>query len=99
MFEIYTEAQPILNIAGSTQYQISSAFDVLRKLGVVIKMPKKLGMTRTEPMKYQVIRLPPGQSHLSELKPTIGVVIPSVIYPDKIADAVTPGLNPTTYYK
>ena len=69
----------MLNIAGNTQYQISSAFDDLRKLGVLIKIPKKLGRTRTEPIKYQVMRLPAGQSHLSELKPTIGVVIPSVI--------------------
>jgi hypothetical protein len=69
----------MLNIAGNTQYQISSAFYDLRKLGVLIKIPKKLGITRTEPIKYHVMRLPAGQSHLSELKPTIGVVIPSVI--------------------
>jgi hypothetical protein len=55
------------------------SYSFLMKLGVLIKIPIKLGITKIEPAKYQKFLLPAGQATLSERKPTIGVVIPSVI--------------------
>lgn len=65
-------------MAGSTQYQMFLDDSVLRKPGVLKKMPRNEGITRTEPTKYQVFRWPNGQDSLSDNTPTMGVVIPSV---------------------
>jgi|OM-RGC.v1.031310320 hypothetical protein len=96
MWAIWTEAQPTLKIAGKVQYQIASFWSVSRKPGVEMKMPKKAGNTSTLPMKYQVLRLPGGQLNLSLSTPTIGVVIPSVIYPERRPAAAILGGNSTT---
>lgn len=88
-----------MKTAGKVQYQIVSFYWVLRKEGVVIKIPKKVGKTNSEPKKYQVFRLPAGHSNLSDITPTNGVVIPSVTYPESRPAAAILGLNPTTYRK
>lgn len=64
-----------------------------------MKMPAKLGKTKSVPMKYQVLRLPGGQESLSDPRPTIGVVIPSAICPERMAAPVAGALKFTTYCK
>lgn len=89
MCAIWTDAHPILKMAGNTQYQIFLAEILLSKNpGVLIKMPKKEGITSKEPIKYQLLRLPQGRVSLSESTPTIGVVMPSVTWPDSSAAPV-----------
>ena len=50
-----------------------------------MKIPRKLGKTIIVPAMYQGAREPILVLHLSLAKPTIGVVIPSAIYPDNMA--------------
>ena len=76
---------------------MSSDFVVVKKPGVLIKIPRKLGNTNKVPIKYQVFLFPAGQFILSEATPTMGVVIPSEICPERSADAVAEGLSSTTY--
>jgi hypothetical protein len=76
-------------MAGSTQYQMFFDVSVFRKPGVLTKMPRNEGITKTEPTKYQEFRWPNGQDNLSDNTPTMGVVIPSVTWPDSNARPVT----------
>lgn len=61
-------------------------------------MPRKLGRTMIVPMMYQGALDPILVLHLSLAKPTIGVVIPSAIYPESIAKPAFVGLSFTTSY-
>ena len=63
-----------------------------------MKMPRKLGRTIMVPAMYQGAREPILVLHLSLANPTIGVVIPSAIWPDSIAKPENVGLSPTTSY-
>ena len=56
-------------------------------------MPRKLGNTIIVPIMYQGAREPILVLHLSLAKPTIGVVIPSAIWPESIANPALVGLS------
>jgi hypothetical protein len=64
--------------------------------GGYIKIPRKLGSTMTVPAMYHGALLPILVLHLSLEKPTIGVVIPSAIYPESIAKPAFVAERPTT---
>lgn len=51
----------------------------------LLKVPKKVGRTNKVPKMYHGVRFPIGELNLSERYPTVGVAIPSAIYPDKAA--------------
>ena len=59
-------------------------------------MPKKLGSTIIVPMMYHGALDPILVLHLSLAKPTMGVVIPSAIYPESIANPAFVELSFTT---
>ena len=68
------------------------------KVGLV-KMPMKHGITAIVPRMYHGILGPHLVLNLSLITPTIGVVIPSMIYPERVAAAVTSGESSTTSFR
>lgn len=61
-----------------------------------MKIPRKQGNTIIVPIIYQGALLPILVLNLSLANPTIGVVIPSAIYPESIAKPAFVGVNLTT---
>jgi hypothetical protein len=61
-----------------------------------MKIPRKLGRTMIVPIIYHGALEPILVLHLSLAKPTIGVVIPSAIYPESIANPAFVELSLTT---
>jgi hypothetical protein len=68
------------------------------KVGLV-KIPMKHGITAIVPRMYHGILCPHLVLNLSLITPTIGVVIPSMIYPERVAAAVTSGESSTTSFR
>jgi hypothetical protein len=58
-----------------------------------MNIPRKLGSTIMVPAIYQGALDPILVLHLSLAKPTIGVVIPSAIYPESIANPAFVGVS------
>jgi hypothetical protein len=61
-----------------------------------VKMPIKQGITKIDPTIYHGILYPHLVLILSLRTPTSGVVIPSIIYPERVAPAVTSAESPMT---
>jgi hypothetical protein len=70
----------------------------MMKVGSV-KIPIKQGITNRVPTMYQGILEPHLVLILSLNTPTKGVVIPSHIYPERVAAAVTSGESPMTSFR
>ena len=103
MWEIWTQAQPILEKAGRIKYQAFLPFSenpayplVPLTNGGYEKIPIKQGMTTIVPKIYQGILWPHLVVILSLSNPTIGVMIPSAIWPEKRHYPVTLASSRTT---
>lgn len=66
--------------------------------GGSIKIPRKVGITRMVPKMYQGALFPILELVLSLMKPTMGVVIPSAIYPESITKAAVVESSPITAF-
>jgi hypothetical protein len=56
-----------------------------------MKMPRKVGKAKSVPTMYHGALEPILVLHASEAKPTRGVVMPSAIYPDSMANPAITG--------
>ena len=104
IWDICTIAQPTLKSAGKVIYHaywnlgfkfLPSGPLALTKSGYP-KIPRKHGKTMMVPTTYHGYLLPHLVLYLSLNKPTIGVIIPSVICPERTQSPAISYVRPTT---